>query len=171
MEIKKIILDSNIYDKLVELDIDEKIFNQFGFEILNTKITENELNNISDESKKEQLQNKYNHISNSKVGFFGFGDNSNSLGFGKGMFLDKFKDEVIAQGRTKKNRIDREIISLCRDYNAIFVSCDVNALNFAKRMNIKVIDFKKIKNIQDLEDVFYGLSDDEIKISEDNHAK
>lgn len=166
MESKKIILDSNIYDKLVELDIDEKIFNQFGFEILNTKITENELNNISDESKKEQLQNKYNHISNSQVGFFGFSDNTNSLGFGKGIFLDKFKDELIEQGRTKKNRIDREIISLCRDYNAIFVSCDNNALKFATRINIRVIDFNEIKNVKDLENVFYKLSLDEVKIVE-----
>lgn len=143
---KQVILDSNFNNIAVEWGIDKIFFKEYGYEILETKISENETlrNNVADGDRE-----KYNelHQGSKKTAFFGFSDNPNASGFGSkfddkkgGVFYSKNYDPILV--RSEKNKNDRMLVTLAGIHGAIFISSDYKACNRAKNSSIEVIFIK-----------------------------
>lgn len=153
----KIILDSNVYDKVIALGIEDDFFSNLGIEVLSTKVTSNEINETPDENKKNSLTAMKDNIKPLEVGYFGFSNNKNASAFGKGIFAGVADNEFI-QSRRNKHINDMTIISLAKKYDAIFVSCDKKALATAEKKKVVVIDCNNINSREDFKEKFISRS-------------
>ncbi|PLY11132.1 MAG: hypothetical protein C0626_00765 [Arcobacter sp.] len=154
----KLVFDSNIIDYCCELSLRKSFFEKLDIEIWVPTYVKNEIFN----SKKEKLINKLLEIEFKKIGFFGFADNPNAVGFGQGTFYSKEYDEFINYSE-EKHINDIFIALLSKINNAIFITSDNKIFKDACINNVRALFITKNeksynKAIQYSEHVYFNLN-------------
>lgn len=98
--------------------------------------------------KKNNIQNKLKEITkkeNREIGYFGFADDADAVGFGTledssigGYFISNEDKDFIEKHGIKQER-DRGLMKLARIENAIFITYDTKAYNYAIEANIQAV--------------------------------
>lgn len=145
---KKVLFDGNVYDVLVEQNLDKTFFEKLGVELCYAKINKVEHENIpqNKENKKEEILNLVDglDISTDEIGFFGFEGDEDAVGFGtidndsSGGYLLDYKQEEFIEVNSKNSR-DRSLILLAQMENCIFITYDKKA--YRDSTEIGVISF------------------------------
>lgn len=115
----KLVIDTNVLDYFVESDITKDFFNDLNIDVLIPTYVEQEIL----DSKKNLLIQKLHEIKEKKIGFFGFADTPNAVGFNKGNFYSAEYDNF-TKSTVKKHQNDRYIAILAPINNAIFITSD-----------------------------------------------
>lgn len=139
-----LVLDSNVFDKLIEWDIKIDFFKSMNIEVYIPRVSHNELSNTGDEKKKNNLIQKKDNISQSEIGYFGW-DDENTLGWDTGVWASAEDIQFINRGSIN-NFNDRHIISLAKTHGAIFVSCDKKALKAANKNGTTLFNCNDIRS-------------------------
>lgn len=137
MKIKKLVLDSNIINRCNDLGLTKSFFDELDFEIWIPTYVRNEVL----DSKKNDLIKKLKELTKGEIGFFGFADNKNALGFGAGSFYCPKYDDFIKQ-TVEKHHNDRFIILLTKIHKAYFITNDKKAFNDAEKYKVNSLYFE-----------------------------
>ncbi|MDP3464983.1 MAG: hypothetical protein Q8R86_04360 [Sulfuricurvum sp.] len=144
-----LVLDSNVFDKLIEWDIKTDLFKSMNIEVYTALVSHNELCSTVDEKNKNNLIQKKDDVSQSEIGYFGW-DDENTLGWDAGVWARVEDIEFINIGSIK-NFNDRHIISLAKTHGAIFVSCDKKALKAANKNGTFLFDCNDVSSKEEFQ--------------------
>ncbi len=145
-----LVLDSNVFDKLIEWDIKIDFLNSMNIEVYTALVSHNELNNTSDEEHQNNLIQKKDDVSQREIGYFGW-DDKNMHGWDTGIWASVEDIEFVNIGSIN-NFNDRHIISLAKTYGAIFVSCDKKALKAANKNGTLLFDCNDILSKEEFQE-------------------
>lgn len=137
-KVHKVVLDTNIIDYCLEFDLTKDFFDNLDIEIWIPTYVKKEIK----ASNKVLLINKLEEITKSELGFFGFANNPNAVGFGKGNFYSR-KYNTFIKETTNKHKNDRLIALLSKINNCIFITGDNKIFQDACCENIKTIFISK----------------------------